>query len=395
MEKSANGGMVQAMLEVEAVSALPAEETEGMRRVKIPLFELAAGGTTLASLSEALRTATMVVPAEGLFKIDPRGCIGTLSQFADGSGFTTMVRDAGNNLVGHVAYVPAKTTTAQLAMPVSPAALFMTAALTSINQKLDAIQQAQQELLDFVAEDKKASLRGNLNTLTDILNGYAQNWDNEKYTSSRHLQALAIQRESEKAIEFYRARARKTLGARTSLLGGKTVQDKLKKLIDDFKEYQIALYLYGFATFLDVMLLGNFTEDYLGSVLAKLRRHANDYRALYTDAFNGIESDAASSAGSHLLGGIAKASKAIGAAIGNVPLVNKGTVDDALAGIGEHLDELKESRPAETAAALISQRDSRLSPFIETVETVSRLANHPGATYFDKDNVYLELPSEA
>lgn len=395
MGKSTNEGVIQTILNLEIIPALPEEEPAGMRRVKIPFFELAAGGTALASLSETLRTAAMAIPADGLFRIDPRGYTGTLSQFVDGSGYTTMMRDASNNLVGHAALVPAGTTTAQLTMPVNPAALFMVAALTSINQKLDTIQQTQQELLDFVVEDKKASLRGNLNTLTDILNGYSQNWDNEKYTSGRHLQVLAIRRDAEKNIEFYRARTCKTVETRASLLGGKTVQDKLEKLTDNLKEYQIALYLYGFATFLDIMLLGNFAEDYLGSVSAKLRRYSDDYRALYTDAFNEIESNSASSAGSILLGGIAKASKAIGEAIGSVPIVSRGIVDDALVGIGEHLDELKENRPVETAKNLIAQKDSCLLPFIDAVETISRLANHPGATYFDKDGVYLELPAGA
>ncbi len=51
----------------------------------------------------------------------------------------------------------------------------------------------------------------------------------------------------------------------------------------------MALYQFSFASFLEVMLLGNFDEQYLKNVTLKIEELAYQYRELYTDCYNHFE----------------------------------------------------------------------------------------------------------
>ena len=57
----------------------------------------------------------------------------------------------------------------------------------------------------------------------------------------------------------------------------------MKKLQTQLRDYQLALYLYAYSTFQEVMLLGNFEKDYLDSVEQRISEYTYQYRSLYTD----------------------------------------------------------------------------------------------------------------
>ena len=256
----------------------------------------------------------------------------------------------------------------------------------------NGIQQTQQEILDFLTEDKRASLRGSLTTLSDILADYKFNWDNEAYRTSRHGQVVEIQREAEQATEFYRANIERTLAKKSLLTSKRGVSAKLDKLQADLREYQTALYLYGFSTFLDVMLLENFGQEHLDSAIARLRVHAYQYQTLYTKAFDRIEQEAASSVETRAVGGLAGVSTVVGKAVGRLPVVSKSPVDEVLIGAGRHLADLRARAGGSTAAGLAERRDSLVLPFISSLASINRMNADEGAVYFDDTALYLEQP---
>lgn len=79
-----------------------------------------------------------------------------------------------------------------------PTMLFMAAALANIDKKLDAIQDMQKEMMDFLVQKEKSDLKGNLNFLFDVFNNYKYNWNNEMYKNSNHIKVLDIRQEAEK-----------------------------------------------------------------------------------------------------------------------------------------------------------------------------------------------------
>ena len=73
----------------------------------------------------------------------------------------------------------------------------------SIDKKLDIIQETQQEILSFLENKEKANLKASLDTLSDILNNYKYNWENEKYRTNKHILVQSIKHEASKSIEFH------------------------------------------------------------------------------------------------------------------------------------------------------------------------------------------------
>ena len=67
-----------------------------------------------------------------------------------------------------------------------PTMIFMAAALANVEKKLDAIQDMQKEMMDFLVQKEKADLKGDLNFLFDVFNNYKYNWNNEMYKNSNN-----------------------------------------------------------------------------------------------------------------------------------------------------------------------------------------------------------------
>ena len=55
------------------------------------------------------------------------------------------------------------------------------------------------------------------------------------------------------------------------------IKSKIKKLGENLTEYQLALYLYSFSSFLEVMLLENFNKNYINEIKEKINHLNADY----------------------------------------------------------------------------------------------------------------------
>ena len=81
-------------------------------------------------------------------------------------------------------------------IPLDPTMLCMAVAIMTVEKKLEAIHQAQKDILAFLELKEQAKLKGNLNALADVLNNYKFNWDNDKYKDHKHLLVQEIKREA-------------------------------------------------------------------------------------------------------------------------------------------------------------------------------------------------------
>ena len=90
----------------------------------------------------------------------------------------------GKNTMAQLVKLGPQTVTANSVMPINPMMMAMAVMMVQVNQKLDAIQKTQQDILSFLQEDKKAKLQGDLNMLSDILDKYKFNWDNDQYRNN-------------------------------------------------------------------------------------------------------------------------------------------------------------------------------------------------------------------
>lgn len=345
----------------------------------IPLSRLTALGTGFEPVVSAIQQVTSHGQAtSGFYKVTiPKGT--HLAQFKEKSGFLgTAVGEHG--IVGQAQLNP---------LLCDPTTLLAAAALANIDKKLDAIQEVQQEMLDFLAQKEKSALKADLNFLMDIQNNYKYNWNSEKYKAANHAKVLDIRQEAARQIDFYQEQIKKQLGKKALLHSDHDVQKMLEKVQGEFKEYQLALYIYGFAYFLEVVLQENYEKAYLSAIVKRIDEMAFQYREFYSLAYSQIENLSKSSLQAHLFGGLSAINKGAGTAIAKIPGINKSQIDETLIEAGERIGAYKNRRVQTTMQQLLERQSSCVRPFIDNINAVNRLYNEPVTLIFNHDTLYL------
>lgn len=385
VENNKKNEILKAMTNVEYHLSVPNNEISIEKYTKLPLAEVSAFGIAFEPLMSMFQNITHTGGASagsGLYRVTfPEGISGRLAKFHDGSGLTaTVVNETG--IAGQARLNP---------IVCNPATLFMAIALFNIDKKLNSIMETQREIIDFLELKEKSKLRGNLNVLEDILNNYKYNWNNEKYKTNKHIQVQEIKREAEQSIIFYREQTEKKIKKQSFLHSDLDVKKKLKKVQSDFKDYQLALYLYSFSSFLEVMLLENFESGYLDSVAHKIGDYSFQYRELYTTCYDQIEGYSKSSIHTHLINGLAGINRVAGNALAKTPVVSKSQIDETLIETSNRLEKYGSRKTEQTLEQFVKHQSSCVRPFVENINAINRLYNHPVELLVDKENMYYSL----
>lgn len=310
--------IIKTMMEIECYSAGSEEHAAISKYKKLPLSRIAAYGTAFEPLVSAFQFVVSGGKVNsGLCMVTvPKG--GHLAKFKDGSGSLGTVLDSSNQISGQARINP---------LVCNPTMIFVAASLASIDKKLDSIQEIQQELMDFLVQKERSELKGNLNFLMDVLNNYKYNWDNDKYKNNSHIKVLDIKQAAEQKIDMYREQIDSNIEVKTFLHSDQTVKKQIEKIDTVFKDYQLALYSFAFASFLEVMLLENFEAAFLQSVSRKISEYSFRYRELYTRCYDQIADYSNSSVQSHILGGLSRVNTFAGKTIEKIPIVSKSQLD--------------------------------------------------------------------
>ncbi|SDJ18933.1 hypothetical protein [Proteiniclasticum ruminis] len=274
---------------------------------------------------------------------------------------------------------------------INPTMLFMAAALANIDKKLDDIKELQIEMLSFLVQKEKSALRGDLHFLSDVFNNYKYNWNNEKYKNANHIKVLDIRQNAGKAMDFYQEQIKSKIGKRKLLHSDKDARKDLQKIMAELKEFQLSLYLFGFAYFLEILLQENFDESYLQAVINKIEAHASNYGALYSEVYMNTENSFKTSVQSRLFSGISAVNKMAGEKLSKVPGVSKSQLDETLLDVGEKLGRYGEKRVEITMEQLSEEQFSCVEPFVENIMMINRMYNSPLAFMFDEESLYLEV----
>lgn len=351
--------------------------------IRIPLSNLSALGIAFQPLTTAIQTAISGSGGSGLYYVNTKG----MQMFSTSEGFIGSLKTASGTVGGGQARMTA--------LACDPTMLFMAAALMSIEKKLDAIRETQEEILTFLEEKERAVLQGNLNVLNDIISSYKHNWENETFKSNKHILVQQIKKESEASIILYRDQIAQRLKKRSFIHSDQDVSAALKKLQVQFKDYQLALYLYAYSTFLEVMLLGNFSKGYLDSVEQRLSEYSFQYRSLYTECYTIMDGYSKSSIQTGMLGGLAAASKLMGETIAKVPGISRSQLDENLIKTSGKLSHHSEKKASVTLEGLAQARATVTLPFIENICSINDLYNKPTAYLIDGQNIYIQqIPLE-
>ena len=346
---------------------------------RLPLDHAATLGSALGVVLELYKTLQKLAPSggnEAYRATMPAGVSAALTATPGGSRLVSMVQTAPRKLTP---------------VPVDPVSLVMAAALVAIDNRLDAVQAAQAEILDFLREQNEAELRADLTTLSDVMQDYRFNWDNATFCVNKHLQVQEIRRNAEKNLLLYQRQVEDALSQIKKRLTDDDQRNCLAAAGGGFHYYRMSVYLYAFASFLEVTLLGNFRSDYLENVYRKVEAHDAQYRAFYAECCDRIAGIASASVESKAVLRFAGAQKAVGGLIGKIPGIRRGQLDEGLQAAGERLEGLEAQRTEAILESFRIHSESGAQLFLEKLTALDKLFNDETEYVIDGEHLYIRV----
>lgn len=356
------------------------------KKISIPIAQLFTLGAGVSSLIPALHTVTQTstVNTGGLYKLLNGDGVG-LKQSRSGFlwGATKESKMGKFNEVNSVT----KTTTTQI--PIDPTTMMMAVALASIEKQLGDIAEMQKQILSFLEIEKESDVEGDVETLSKIINDYKYNWDNELFVNSNHKLVLDIRRNANKNIKSYNKRIEEVIGSKDFLISQSNVSSALEKLTKDFKYYRLSLFSYSLSSLLEIMLSGNFKEEYISGIRDKIKQLSDNYRDLHTECSIYLEKISKSSIETNVLKGLGAVTKSIGGFIGSIPFVKDGPVDEFLIESGDSLSKTAGNIEEEKVKEFSKINNPNTVVFMDRMDEIIKIYNHTTDICFDENNIYL------
>lgn len=393
-------------LNLESIESIDVEQYK-----KINVLDLGTTGMGIESVFSAINQIQVGKQGgTGIYRVTvPNGT--HMAQFKNGKGFMGGCLKANNQVGGGQAVITP--------IMFNPTMLYMTLAFEGINRKLDAIEAMQKEIFDYLKDRDESSIKGNLEMLQDVYKQYEYNASNINWKDSYRVKVVDVKHESLKYIEMYRRQIEKKVEKNKPNWVpriGKQVEKPFAAIKKDFTYYKLALYIYSFASFLEVMLVENFSEGYLNEISDKLEHMVMEYKELYTMSYNMLEKQYDHCVGAMAVKSTAKAEKTLGKVLKktnnvmekaaekapvkvnielnkNIPekIRNIGEFEfnKALLESGEKLNKYQERQINMAMQEFTELKNSSVRPFIENINNVNKIFNNPVDLIVEKERIYI------
>lgn len=378
---------LERMIETQYYPFIPRDEIAAKCRYKLNKGDLVSVGGPIAALASELgRLVINPSSNEGLYRcVFPNGVSGTLAQAKDGSGFLGTIMN--NGIVGQARWIPANGSATTI--PINPAIIAIAITLVGINKKLDDIKQTQNDILNFLENDKESKLKGSVNALFEIMNDYRFNFDNMTWKNGKFVIASDIKTKAESSIIFYRGIIKDEMDKRNAIHSNQQAQKIINKVQQNFKRYQLSIYLYAYAAFVEVVLGDNYNSEYLDKVSERIEDNSFQYYKDYTECYDMLSKYTSSSVGTAALKGLGNASKSVGNVIAKIPIIRKGPVDEVLIAAGNSAKKLSSQNSEKALHEFSDKQGAGVYLFVENIETINTMNNQAIEMMFDQDTIYV------
>lgn len=357
----------------------------------VPIASLVALGGSAASLSPALRTVTetMTVNAQGLYTLANESVGDALKQAKDGTFWGALKTAEGKSKMAKLQSAGPLSASSTTTIPVNPATMMMAVALYSIEKKLGEIEEMQKQILSFLEIEKESEIEADVQMLTNLIRNYKSNWDNEHFVASNHKLVIDIKRTALKHMNSYQKNMKAVLAKKILLVD----QNKMKSISAELKKkieyYRLSLYTYSLASLLEIMLSGNFKEEYITGIKAEIEKYTAEYRLIFDEASRYLEKLGSGAIDANLLGGIGMAGKKMGDLIGAIPVVKNGPVDEFLQDNGKKLEKKASNQKSKAVHDFAALGNPQTGVLTEKMQDMIDIYNHTEQICFDRENIYL------
>ena len=369
-------------------------EISSAKTLSMPIAELALLGAGVSSLIPALRTVTQTTTfnTQGLYQLANAGVGDALKVAKNGNFWGAFKTANGASKFAQLQAAGPLSATNTAVMPIDPATMMMAVALFTIEQQLKGIEEMQKQILSFLEIEKESEIEADVEILSKIITTYKNNWNNEHFVASNHKMVLDIQRTARKNMLSYKKKVAELLDSKKLIVAQYKVKSTLNDLQKKFKYYRLSLYTFSMASLIEIMLSGNFKEEYISDVKAEIKKFSLEYRDLFTECSMYLEKMTLVSVEANVMKGIGVASKAVGKFIGSIPVVKEGQVDEFLQDSGAHLKENALDMQKNVIEAFTELHNPGTGVFMDKMDDMIQIYNHTDRICFDDKKIYL-LPN--
>ena len=260
------------------------------------------------------------------------------------------------------------------------------AILVVINSKLTDIIAREKAIVEFLEIDKQTALKADFLTLNTIVREYHHNFDNEKFLHSREAQVIEIRRNAEHNVLFYKELAEKRIAGFK-----KGVHIEIDKALNEiqtrFKYYRLALYIYAYSSFLDVVLLENFSEEFINSIIEDIANHSTQYIDFYNETSKTVKQMAEKSGKSQAMKGVSSITSAFSKLFSKMK-ANKQA--DKLENSSKSMAEKRESSVEDLVTKFSDNKDAGVDDVIENLNYLKNLYNKESDVIIDSEYIYIK-----
>ena len=400
MEDSRKNEIIQAMIETEFTPVPINREKVNLSLFdSIPINDIVALGPAFLPLVQTIQSTAgqLLGTANGtkevLYKaVLPKGAT-EMFQAKDGSGFIGAAK--GSDGIAQTRFKPVEVKTGDVSntetvpAKINPQMIAVAAMLMNINMKLNAIEQGQESLMAFLELKEQAKLEGNLNFLSDILNNYKLNWNNEKYKVLNHMKVLDIKQESEQSIKLFKSKAESTLDEKALFHTTKKMSKSINDLLTGLDNYRLSVYMYAFSSYVEVLMLENFDSEYLRRIVNKIKNYSLKYRETYTNVYAALERFTKRSVRSIASRGAAGVTKALGKTVEKIPKISDTQIDEKLIEASEKISKFDVMENERITKKLINCQKVDVTPFVDSIRQIDHLYNFPLTLLISEDKLYI------
>ena len=368
------------------------EKISGSNVLSVPIAQLSTLGAGVASLIPAFNTVTSTTTfaTDGIYRIANAAVGDVLKTNRTGEFFWGALKTAdGGSKMAQLVEAGEVSGTAQAVAAINPATLMMAVALFSIEQNIGEIAEMEKQILSFLENEKESEIEADIQTLGKIIADYKHNWDNEHYIASNHKLVLDIQRTARKNMIFYQKDVAEAVNEKKLIVAQSKVNAAKESLIKKFKYYRLSLFTFSMSSLIEIMLSGNFKEDYISGIKAELEKFSSEYRGLFEKSSVYLEKLSRIAIEQNVLKGVGVASDAVGKFIGRIPVVEKGPVDEFLQDSGAKIQKSAANMESDAVAAFATVNNPDICVFIDKMDDLIRIYNHTTEIYVDNSLIYL------
>lgn len=359
--------------------------------ISVPLGELAALGGAVAALIPAFRTVTetTTISANGLYRLANEATGDALKVAKNGNFWGAFKKADGGSKFVQLAKAEPLSATTKTVLPLDPATMMMAVALYSVEKQLGEITEMEKQILSFLEQEKESEIEGDLKTLTYIIQNYKYNWDKEQFISGNYKLTMDIRRTAEKNLRFSRKQIAEAKKTTILPMANQVVKTAEKSLEKKFKYYRLTLYVYALASFVEVMLLGNFQEEYILQTKATIEKYSEEYTQSYLESAAYIDKISGTAIEANAINALGTAGAALGNLLGKVPVLKEGPVDEWLMDSGDRLKQAGEDMKKKSALKFEVVSDAGTELFVTRFDEMNQIYNHTDAICFDAEKLYL------